>query len=127
MPTPSIDHVGAERYVSLVTFRRNGTGVPTPVWIARIGDKLYLFTDGTSAKMKRLKANDRIQIAACDVRGNVRGEFAEGRARKLDDPAIIERALAALLQKYGWQVSILNVFSRLFGRIERRAYLEISL
>ena len=127
MPTPTIDQLGAERYVSLVTFRRNGAGVPTPVWIARIDDKLYAFTDGTSPKIKRLKANDRIRIAACDARGKVRGEFAEGHARKLDDPAIIDRALAALTQKYGWQMSVLSLFSRLAGRIERRAYLEISL
>ncbi len=127
MPQPSLDQLAAERYVSLVTFRRNGKGVPTPIWIARDGDKLYAFTDGTSAKMKRLKATDRIQIAACDARGNVRGEFADGRARKLDEPAVIDRALAALTQKYGWQLSLLSVFSRLFGRIGRRAYLEISL
>lgn len=127
MPQPSLDQLAAERYVSLVTFRRNGKGVPTPIWIARDGDKLYAFTDGTSAKMKRLKVTDRIQIAACDARGNVRGEFADGRARKLDEPAVIDRALAALTQKYGWQLSLLSVFSRLFGRIGRRAYLEISL
>ena len=127
MQRPSLDQLAAERYVSLVTFRRNGKGVPTPIWIAQVGDNLYAFTDGTSAKMKRLKVNDRVQIAACDARGNLRGEFAEGRARRVDDPAVIDRALAALTQKYGWQMSVLNVFSRLFGRIERRAYIEISL
>ena len=123
----SLDQLAAERYVSLITFRRNGNGVPTPIWIARDGDKLYAFTDGTSAKMKRLKVTDRIQIAACDARGNVRGDWVEGRARKLDDPDAIDRALAALTRKYGWQLSLLNVFSRLFGRIGRRAYVEISL
>ncbi|MDO8434149.1 MAG: PPOX class F420-dependent oxidoreductase [Candidatus Binatus sp.] len=127
MPQPTIDQLAAERYVSLVTFRRNGKGVPTPIWIARAGDKLYAFTDGASAKMKRLRVTDRIQIAACDARGIVRGEFADGRARKIDDPAIIRRALASLSQKYGWQMSVLSFFSRLSGRIKRRAYLEISL
>ncbi len=127
MQRPSLDQLAAERYVSLVTFRRNGKGVPTPIWIAHLGDKLYAFTDGTSAKMKRLKVNDRVQIAACDARGNLRGELADGHARKVDDPAVIDRALAALTQKYGWQMSVLNVFSRLFERIERRAYIEISL
>ena len=127
MPQPSLDQLAAERYVSLVTFRRNGKGVPTPIWIAREGDKLYAFTDGTSAKMTRLKVTDRIQIAACDARGNVRGDWTEGRARDVDDPAVIVRALAALTQKYGWQLSLLSVFSRLLGRIGRRAYIEISL
>jgi uncharacterized protein len=119
--------LAAERYISLVTFRRNGAGVPTPLWIVGIGDKLYAFTDGTSAKMKRLKANDRIQIAACDARGKVRGEYADGRAHKIDDPAMIARVLAELTRKYGWQMRVLSVFSRLAGRINRRAYIEIEI
>ena len=127
MPKPTIDQLAAERYINLVTFRKNGVGVPTPLWIARIGDKLYAFTDGTSAKMKRLKASDRIQIAACDARGNVRGEYLEGHARKIGDPAMAERVLAALTQKYGWQLRVLSVFSRLAGRINRRAYIEIDI
>lgn len=127
MNPPTIDQLATEHYVSLITFRRNGTGVPTPVWIARVDDKLYAFTDGTSAKMKRLKNSDRIRIAACDARGNVRGDLVEGRARKLDDPATINRALAALSQKYGWQISVLSFFSRLSGRIKRRAYIEIEI
>jgi PPOX class probable F420-dependent enzyme len=127
MPNPTIDQLAAERYISLVTFRKNGVGLPTPLWIVGIGDKLYAFTDGTSAKMKRLKTSDRIQIAACDARGNVRGEYVEGHARKIDDPAKAERVLAALTQKYGWQLRMLSVFSRLAGRINRRAYIEIEI
>jgi uncharacterized protein len=127
MPNPTIDQLAAERYISLVTFRKNGVGVPTPLWIVGIGDKLYAFTDGTSAKMKRLKTSDRIQIAACDARGNVRGEYVEGHARKIDDPPKAERVLAALTQRYGWQLRVLSAFSRLAGRINRRAYIEIEI
>ncbi len=127
MAQPSFQQLAAEPYVSLMTFRRNGAGVPTPVWIAADNGKLYAFTDGTSAKMKRLKVTDRIQLAACDARGGVRGEYIEGRARRVEDPAVIERALAALARKYGWQLGLLNLFSRLFGRIGRRAFIEITL
>jgi PPOX class probable F420-dependent enzyme len=127
MPQPSFQELAAERYISLVTFRRNGNGVPTPLWIAADNGKLYAFTDGTSAKMKRLKVTDRIQLAACDARGNVKGEYIEGHARRVEDPSVMERALAALARKYGWQVSLLNLFSCLFGRISRRAFIEITL
>lgn len=127
MAQPSFQELAAERYISLVTFRRNGIGVPTPLWIAEADGKLYAFTDGTSAKMKRLKVISRIQLAACDARGKVKGEYVDGHARRVEDPAIMERALAALSRKYSWQVSLLNLFSRLFGRIGRRAFIEITL
>lgn len=126
MAAPSFEELAAERYVSLVTFRRNGKGVPTPIWIAPDGGKLYAVTDGTSAKMKRLRVTDRVRIAACDARGNVKGEWAEGRARRVDDLAIVARAMAALQRKYGWQFTALGWFSRLTGRFGRRAYIEIT-
>lgn len=124
---PSFQQLAAERYVSLVTFRRNGNGVPTPIWVAPDGGKLYAVTDGTSAKMKRLKVTDRVRLAACDARGKVSGEWVEGHARRVHDPAVIARAMAALGRKYGWQFTLLNVFSRVFGRIGRRAYIEMTL
>jgi uncharacterized protein len=127
MAQPSFNQLASERYISLVTFRRNGNGVATPLWIAGDNGRLYAFTDGTSAKMKRLKVTSRIRIAACDARGNVRSEFADGQARRVDDPAVVERAMAALSRKYGWQVALLNLFSRLFGRIGRRAIIEITV
>ncbi len=127
MSQPSFQELAAERYVSLITFRRNGNGVATPIWVAVDNGKLYAFTDGTSAKMKRLRVTDRIRIAACDARGAVRGEYADGHARRVADPAAIDRAMAALARKYGWQLALLNIFSRLFGRIGRRAIIEITL
>ena len=127
MAQPSFQELAAEPYVSLVTFRRNGNGIPTPIWIAAADGKLYAFTDGTSAKMKRLKVTNRIQLAACDARGKVKGEYVEGHARRVDDPAVMERAMAALARKYGWQVSLLNLFSRLFGRTGRRTFMEMTL
>jgi uncharacterized protein len=127
MGVPSFQELAAEPYVSLITFRRNGVGVPTPVWIAAADGNLYAFTDGTSAKMKRLKVTGRIRLAACDARGKVRGEYVDGSAHRVDDPAVIQRAMSALARKYGWQLALLNLFSRLFGRIGRRAFIEITI
>ncbi len=127
MAQQGFHELAAERYLSLVTFRRNGNGVPKPLWIAPDDGKLYAVTDGTSAKMKRLRVTDRVRVAACDARGKVKGEWIEGHARRVDDPAVMARAMTALRQKYGWQVGLLNFFSRHFGRIDRRAYIEITI
>jgi PPOX class probable F420-dependent enzyme len=116
-----------ESYVNLVTFRRDGRGVPTPVWFALVGGLLYVFTDGTSAKVKRIRATKRVRIAACDVRGGVTGPWAEGRARVVEEPELVERAYAALREKYGWQMQLVDLVSWVAGRIDRRAILEIEI
>lgn len=123
MPHP----LGNEPYVSLVTYRRNGQGVRTPVWIAAAGKHLYVFTDGTSAKVKRIRASGRIQLAACDFRGKVHGVWHEGSARIATDPATVDRAYAALRAKYGWQMTLVDLVSRLAGRIDRRLILELTI
>lgn len=127
MAQPSFQELAAQRYVSLVTFRRSGKGVATPIWVAAHDGRLYAFTDGTSAKMKRLRVTDRIRLAACDARGNVTGEYADGKAHSVDDPAVVQLAMNALARKYGWQLAALNLFSRLFGRIGRRAIIEMTV
>jgi uncharacterized protein len=127
MSQSSSELLAARRYVSLVTFRRNGNGVPTPVWIAGVDGKLYVVTNATSAKMKRLKANDRVRLSPCDARGNVSGERIEGRGKRVIDIATMERALDALERKYGWQMGVLKFFSRLSGRAKDRAFIEIIL
>ena len=127
MAGPSFEQLSVERYVSLMTFRRNGTGVPVPIWVAPVDGKLYAVTNGTSAKMKRLKAVDRVRLAACDARGRVRGEWTDGKARRVDEPAVLDRAIEALLAKYGWQVRVLDFFTRLTGRAKDRAFIEIEV
>jgi PPOX class probable F420-dependent enzyme len=123
----AIKSLEREPYVSLETFRRSGKGVETPVWFGVLDGQLYVVTDGTSAKVKRLRATKRIRVAPCNVRGTVTGKWVEGTGRIVKDDDLIERAHTALVEKYGWQMWILDNVSWLFGRIGRRAYLELSL
>ena len=116
-----------ETYINLATFRRNGAAVETPVWFAILGGKLYVVTDGTSAKLKRIRATTRVRLAPCNVWGGVTGEWIDGTGRILKEPKLIRRAHAALEKKYGWQMWLLDTTSSLFGRIGRRAYLEVSV
>jgi PPOX class probable F420-dependent enzyme len=76
------------KYLNLETFKKSGDGVKTPVWFAAepsasldsSGAKLYLYTIGVSGKVKRIRNNPRVQIAPCDVRGKVLGDWIEARA-----------------------------------------------
>ncbi len=122
-----LETLDRQRYISLVTFRRSGEAVKTPVWFAKHGGKFYVFTAAGSGKVKRLKNDQRIRVAACGPRGRLRGEWTQGQARRIEDPAIERAAYAALLAKYGWQMRALNFFSTCSGRIKERAILELEL
>jgi PPOX class probable F420-dependent enzyme len=116
-----------ERYISLETFRKDGTGVATPVWAAALDGRLVIVTDGTSFKVKRLRNNAKIRAAACDARGKLKGPWFDGQCRIVDDPARAERARRALRDKYGWQMWLLDTAARLSRRMARRAYLEVAI
>lgn len=119
--------LGAERYVSLATFRRDGREVRTPVWVAESEGRLYVFSEAKAGKVKRIRATRRVAVAPCDVRGGLRGDFTPGTGRVVDEPEVIERAYRAFRHKYGWLMRITNLLSTLNGRIHRRAMLEITL
>ncbi|HEX9479612.1 MAG TPA: PPOX class F420-dependent oxidoreductase [Methylomirabilota bacterium] len=120
----ALDH---QRYVALATFRRSGAEVRTPVWFAAMDGKLYVFSAGDSGKVKRLRHSSRARVATSDVRGNVRGEWWDAHARIVTEPRVIERAHAAMRVKYGWQARLGDLFSRLTGRLPRRAWIEVQI
>ncbi len=119
--------LGRQRYMALATFRRSGAEVRTPVWFAAMDGKLYVFTAGDSGKVKRLRHSSRARVATSDVRGNVRGEWWDAHARIVTEPRVIERAHAAMRVKYGWQARLGDLFSRLTGRLPRRAWIEVQI
>jgi len=60
-PLPNdLDVVNANRYVSLTTFRRTGTPVSTPVWVARDGGELVVISVDPAGKLKRLAHTSRV-------------------------------------------------------------------
>jgi len=115
------------RYLCLATVRRNGVEVKTPVWFAAADEKLYVFSAGEAGKVKRLRHSPRVRVAPCDARGRVQGAWQDGTGRIVTDSRVIERAQAALRAKYRWQMWLLDLFSRVTGRIRRRAWIEIAL
>lgn len=114
-------------YAALATFRRSGAEVRTPVWFAAVDGRLYVFTAGDSGKVKRLRHSSRARIAPSDARGHARGEWWDAQARVVVEPRVIERAHAAMRAKYGWQARVGDLFSRLTGRLPRRAWIEIEI
>jgi PPOX class probable F420-dependent enzyme len=107
--------------------RKSGAFVKTPVWFAAADGKLYVFTAGASGKVKRIRNFSRVRLAPCDVRGNIRGEWCDAKARIVDDQSVAAPAYAALRAKYGFQMWLTDLGARLTGRIAKRALIEIEL
>lgn len=117
---------GREAYVNLATFRRDGREVRTPIWIAGRDGRYFAFSEGSAGKVKRIRNNGRARLAACNARGAVSGDWIDARGRVLSEPGEIDEAYRALRAKYGWQMRLGDVLSRLTGRYGRRALLEIT-
>jgi len=81
MPVPAEIH--GQKYLSLATFRKNGTPVYTPVWFGEENGKLYVMTRNDSGKYKRIRNNSRVKIAPCTVRGKITGPEFAARVRLL--------------------------------------------
>jgi len=124
---PTLSAFARATYVSLRTFRRNGSSVDTPVWVAELDGSLVAFTDGTSWKVKRVRANSHCAVAICNAVGGVSSERIQGSAYVIADPERERRAYQALRAKYGLQMRVLDLVSWIGGRIGRRVILEVVL
>ena len=116
------------KYVSLITFRKTGKEVRTPVWIAPLEGKHYVFSEATAGKMKRLKNNPAIKMALCDVRGKILEDtWLSGEARVVDEPDHLNAIYGSFNRKYGLVMRVTDFFSKLSGRYNNRAMIEITL
>ena len=98
----AFDHLSAERFISLVTFRPSNDPVATPVWFAHDDDRLCVGTFSNSGKVKRIHHDSRAQVAPCNFRGLVKGPYIDVSAIVLA-PSDHSAAAEALESKYGWQ------------------------
>ena len=101
------DGVRHEKYIDLVTFRKSGQAVHTPVWFAEHEGRLFVMTRGDSAKVKRIRNNPRVEIAACTARGRRTGPSIAAFASISDS---LEPGRALIRRKY-W-LARLPIWSR---------------
>jgi PPOX class probable F420-dependent enzyme len=99
-PMATFAEISDGKYVSLTTFKKDGTPVATPLWGARDGDRLLVWTTTDSWKVKRIKRNAKVTVAPCSARGKIEGDAVEGRAEILDAVGT-EKARSAISSKYG--------------------------
>jgi PPOX class probable F420-dependent enzyme len=89
------------RQALVVTFKRSGEPVPTPVNFG-LGDDglLYFRSEPRVAKIRRIRNDPHVRVCACNFRGKPTGPVAEGSARVLP-PDEERRAYDALDANWG--------------------------
>ncbi len=115
------------QYVLLGTRKKDGSMVDTPVWFAKEGNTVYMFSAGNAGKIKRLRNFAQARLAPCTVSGKALGDFVPASATVLNDDTEIREAHRQLVRKYGWQMRLLDLGARLGGRIRSRAFIKAEL
>ena len=84
------------RYLSITSYKRDGRAVATPVWFVWRDGRLLVETDAASGKVKRIRRNPQVQVAACTASGQLRGEQVSAMAEILPDSetGAVERLIA---------------------------------
>jgi uncharacterized protein len=111
--------IRGQSYITLASFRKNGTAVYTPVWFAQDGEKLYVMTRNDSGKFKRIRNDPKIKIAPSTIRGKITGPEFPATARILP-PQDWDHARRAIRAKY-WLARIPFLWSK------NNVFLEITV
>lgn len=108
------------RYVSLTTFRKDGTPVATPVWVAGDGTGLYVWTNADSWKVRRIRRDGNVTVTPCDVRGRLKpgAPTVEGTAQVLGAEGL-KKVRKLISRKYTWQFWLTDVPATLVRRGKR--------
>ena len=116
--TQALDLLARTQFVQLTTFRRDGTPVPTPVWVVRDGPELRVWTNPQAGKVKRIRRNGSVLLAPCTRRGKPLGRAVPGTARVLE-PDELPSVVAALIDKYGLMARLTTVPNKVNALLRR--------
>ena len=107
------------KYLSITSFKRDHSGVATPVWFVQEDGRLLVQTDATSGKVKRIRRNPQVLVAPCTATGRPLADPVPARAELLGDAEVgrVERLLAA---KYRIDLLVIKPLRSLQAALHRR-------
>jgi PPOX class probable F420-dependent enzyme len=77
--------LATEPFVSITTFKRDGTPVSVPVWCAADNGSLLVFSEADSWKAKRIRRDAHVRLAPCSARGTPRGPAVDADASLVEE------------------------------------------
>jgi PPOX class probable F420-dependent enzyme len=122
VPDPKLAEFDGQKYISLETFKKNGQGVKTPIWFVLHKNAFYVYTEADSWKVRRIRNNPRVRVAACNIRGAIRGTWLDATASLVEG----DERLAAdtLLDRKYFLKKLFNFLTRI--NRHKRAMIKIA-
>lgn len=112
MSEDKLSRLSKFKYINIETFRKNGTGVRTPIWFVVYQGLIYFRTDAKSGKVKRIRNNPHLRIAPCDIRGNVKGNWSDGNV-SFAGSAESSIVYSMIDKKYGFVATLIRIFNKI--------------
>lgn len=119
-PAADLEALFPGRYLSVTSFKRDGTGVATPVWFVSDGHQLFALTDLHSAKVRRIHHDPHVLVAPCRANGKLRGEPVVARVEVLSATPDLERVQKLMIERYKLSYRLVMLMYRLGRRVRGR-------
>lgn len=96
------------RYLSITSYKPDGTGVATPVWFVEDDGRLLAETDSGSFKVKRIRANPSVTVAVCSASGRLRGNPVPAHAEVVEGQEVLDRIELLIKRKYRMDLLVIG-------------------
>ena len=104
-----------QQFLNIETFRKSGAGVKTPVWFARDGGALYIWTQTDSGKAKRIRINPDVRIAPAKADGTPVGEWVPAKAYADESDEALSHVKRLFKKKYGASFTTFGLMGKMRG------------
>ena len=110
-------NLGERKFVSLTTFKRNGSAVASPMWIVAEGEQLWAWTPADAWKVKRIRRDPRVTLTPCGRTGKVQpGPVIDATAEVITDAGEVTRVESLIKRKYGFEFRIVTLIETIATR-----------
>ena len=116
MSEDKLSELSKFKYINIETYRKNGSGVRTPIWFIIYQGIIFFRTDAKSGKVKRIRNNWHVKIAPCDIRGNLKGTWFDGKA-KFADSKESSIVFTMIDKRYGFLTTLIRSFNKIRGTV----------
>lgn len=103
-----------QEYINLETYKKDGTGVKTPVWFVTDDNLIYVITRQKTGKVKRIRNNSSVKICACSFNGTPKSQWVSGNATIIQGEES-KKAISLRKKKYGIKARLAGFMTKSKG------------
>ena len=121
-----LEKIGKGQYIALKSYKKNGEGKITPVWVCLLENRIYVSTSAESWKVKRIRRNGQIAICSSNATGKPKSAWIDAQAVIREEAPLKEKVKQAMVKKYRLQYRLIRFLERLSGSQASDVVIEIT-